>query len=236
MKALLLAAGLGTRLQPITNIVPKCLVPIHGKPLLQYWLESLVAAGISEILINTHYLPQLVENFIKNSEYKKYVTLVYEDKLLSTGGTLLKNKDFLNNDDILMAHADNLCLCDFKAFIQAYYTRPKNTEMTMMTFTTDIPETCGIVEIDKNNIVKRFHEKIQNPPSNLANAAVYILSNKILTFLTSLNKEIIDFSTEIIPNFIGRINTYHNNIYHRDIGNLQSYALAQIEMEKFYSQ
>lgn len=232
MKALLLAAGLGTRLKPITDIVPKCLVPINGKPLLEYWTDSLVAAGIKEILINTHYKKELVEKFIQNNKYKKYITTVYEPKLLATGGTLYKNRDFFQNDNVLMAHADNLCICDFKAFIEAYNSRPKGVELTMMTFTTDIPETCGIVELDKYGIVINFHEKVKKPPSNLANAAVYIMSPKILEFMKSLNKEIIDFSTEVIPKFIGKINTFHNDVYHRDIGNLESYSLAQIEIRQ----
>ena len=232
MKALLLAAGLGTRLKPITDIVPKCLVPINGKPLLEYWIDSLVDAGIKEILINTHYKKETVEEFVRQNKHCKYITTVHEPKLLATGGTLYKNREFFQNDDVLMAHADNLCIFDFKAFIEAYNTRPKAVELKMMTFTTDIPETCGIVKLDKNCIVTDFLEKVKNPPSNLANAAVYIMSPKILKFVESLNKNVIDFSTEVIPNFIGRINTFHNDVYHRDIGNLESYSLAQIEIRK----
>ncbi len=78
MKALLLAAGLGTRLRPITNIIPKCLVPINGKPLLEIWLETLTKAGVKEFLINTHYLHEKVEAFVYDSKYKNVVTLVYE--------------------------------------------------------------------------------------------------------------------------------------------------------------
>lgn len=233
MKALLLAAGLGTRLKPITDIVPKCLVPINGKPLLEYWIDNLVNAGIKEILINTHYKKELVENFVQQNKYRKFITTIYEPTLLATGGTLYKNRDFFQNDNVLMAHADNLCICNFRAFIEAYNLRPKGVELTMMTFTTDIPETCGIVELDKDGMVINFYEKVKNPPSNLANAAVYIMSPKILEFMKSLNKEIIDFSTEVIPQFIGKTNTFHNDVYHRDIGNLESYSLAQIEIRKF---
>ncbi|MGB5793289.1 sugar phosphate nucleotidyltransferase, partial [Poseidonibacter sp.] len=70
MKALLLAAGLGTRLHPITNSVPKCLVPINGKVLLEYWLENLLKVGITEILINTSYLSEDVNDYIIKSVYK----------------------------------------------------------------------------------------------------------------------------------------------------------------------
>ena len=108
MKALLLAAGLGTRLKPITGVVPKCLVPINGKPLLEYWIDSLVTANIKKILINTHYKKELVEEFVRQNKHCKYITTVHEPKLLATGGTLYKNREFFQNDDVLMAHADNL--------------------------------------------------------------------------------------------------------------------------------
>ena len=65
MKAILLAAGLGTRLRPITDNVPKCLVPINGKPLLGYWLDSLAKAGVGPILINLHHHSDKVIDFVK---------------------------------------------------------------------------------------------------------------------------------------------------------------------------
>ena len=115
MKVLLLAAGLGTRLQPITNKIPKCLVPINGKPLLEYWLENLNKIGITDFLINTHYMNDKVEDFIKNSKYKDMVTLTYEKNLLNTAGTILANEDFFstNNEPFMLVHADNLCFCDW---------------------------------------------------------------------------------------------------------------------------
>jgi mannose-1-phosphate guanylyltransferase len=72
MKSLLLAAGLGTRLRPITDTVPKCLVPIQGKPLLAYWLDLLKPDAENPALINTHYLPGLVGDFIKTSPWKMH--------------------------------------------------------------------------------------------------------------------------------------------------------------------
>ena len=232
MKALLLAAGLGTRLRPITNTIPKCLVPINGKPLLEYWLENLVRIGITEFLINTHYFSEQVVEFIKNSTYNSMVTVIYEKELLNTAGTILANKDFFKSNDepFMVIHADNLCFCDFQAFVDSHKKRVKKTELTMMLFKTDAPSSCGIVELDENNIVQKFHEKVQNPPSNLANAAVYICEPSIFNFLESLNKKEIDFSLDVLPKYMGKINTYLNNIYLRDIGTIESYGLAQIDI------
>jgi len=229
MRAILLAAGYGTRLRPLTDHLPKCLVPICEKPLLDYWLEMLTGAGVEKILVNTHYLPETVSNHIMNSPFTSKVTIVHEDTILGTAGTLLKNKAFFASEPVMLIHADNLSLFDVNSFIQAYEEREKGIDITMMTFTTDAPRTCGIVDLDQQGVVRGFYEKVENPPGNLANAAVYILSPAVIEFIASLGKEVIDFSTEILPNFIGRINTFHNGGYHRDIGTLESLEAARKE-------
>jgi len=180
LKAILLAAGFGTRLRPLTNNIPKCLVPIKGKPLLQIWLENLTSSGVNQILINTHYLHDKVNSFVKNSIFSNNCLLIHEEVLLGTAGTLLTNIDFLENEECLFLHADNYYLESIKELIKAHKNRPKNCLITMLTFRTDNPTSCGIVEIDEQNIVIGFHEKIKNPPGNLANGAIYVLSNEFL--------------------------------------------------------
>ena len=232
MKALLLAGGLGTRLRPLTEFVPKCLVPVHGKPLLDYWLENLSAAGVDTFLINTSYLSEQVFAWREKSLFKEKITLVHEEHLLNTGGTLLANKAFFDDEAFFLVHADNLSFCDFKAFIARHKKRPKECELTMMTFQTDTPSSCGIVELDGRGVVQNFFEKVKNPPSNLANGAVYICEPTIFSFLESLGKRKIDFSLDVLPHYMNRIDTFLNTTYHRDIGRVKSYALAQIEIMK----
>ena len=132
----------------------------------------------------------------------------------------------------MLVHADNLSFCDFNAFINSHKSRPTNCELTMMLFHTDNPSSCGIVELDSSNRVIKFHEKVKNPPSNLANGAVYICEPTIIEFCINLNKKNIDFSNEVLPMFMGKINTFLNDVYHRDIGNIESFAMAQIEILK----
>lgn len=232
MRALLLSAGVGSRLRPITNTIPKCLVPINGKPLLEYWLKSLWEAGVDEFLINTHYLHVQVEEFVKSSIYRDKITLVYEDELLNTGGTLLANRAFFDDEPFMLVHADNLSFCNFDEFINTHKNRPSNCDITMMLFKSDNPSSCGIVELDENGIVQKFYEKVKNPPSNLANGAVYICEASLFDFLESLDIKEIDFSNDVLPKYLGKINTYFNNTYHRDIGTIESYALSQIEILK----
>ncbi|MBI5576921.1 MAG: nucleotidyltransferase family protein [Deltaproteobacteria bacterium] len=229
MKALLLAAGMGTRLKPLTDTVPKCLVPIRGKPLLEYWLSMLHDAGVFPILVNLHYLAEKVRGYIETSGFREIVSTVYEKELLGTAGTLLRNRAFFGREPMMLVHADNLSRFDVSAFIERHEMRPSGCEMTMMTFRTPTPESCGIVELDERGVVRGFHEKVPNPPGNLANGAVYILEPSIFDFLETLGRETIDFSTEVLPRYAGRIHTFHNDVYHRDIGTMESYEAAEKE-------
>ena len=229
MKAILLTAGLGSRLRPLTDVLPKCLLPINGRPLLEYWFSMLINAGMTSILMNLHYLPQIMKEWVELTEYAPHVKMVYEESLLGTGGTLFQNRDFVGDEPVMLIHADNICFIDMKAYIDAHKNRPQGTEITMMTFDTPTPETCGIVDVDHLGIVRTFHEKVAHPLGNHANAAVYIIEPSVMDFLASLNKSFIDFSTEVLPAYMGRVYTFHNVHYHRDIGNPESYLTAQIE-------
>jgi mannose-1-phosphate guanylyltransferase len=228
LRALLLAAGLGTRLRPLTDRVPKCLVPIRGKPLLEYWLEALLTSEqIERVLINTHHLAEQVRSFVRSSSWKGRVDLVHEERLLGTGGTVLANRDYLGNGPCMVAHADNLTRFQLAAFLSAHESRASGVEMTMMTFETDDPRSCGIVTTDQRDIVTGFHEKVPNPPGRTANAAVYVLEPSVLEFLARLGGPVIDLSTQVIPLFVGRIQVWRNSDYHRDIGTPQSLQAAE---------
>ena len=228
MRALLLAAGLGTRLRPLTNTIPKCLVPIKGKPLLHIWLEQLTAANIGPFLINTHYLADQVALFVNNSDYRESITIVHEKKLRGTAGTLIDHLSFFGNDDGMLIHADNYSQADLNAFKAAHVNRPKICLMTMMVFETDFPSECGVVVLNEE-IVVEFYEKVKTPPSNLANGAIYILSPEMIQILSENFNNATDFSTQIIQHFLGRIYVYKTKEKFIDIGTPQNYQKAAVE-------
>ena len=228
MRALLLAAGFGTRLRPLTATIPKCLVPVQGKPLMAYWFDLFFQAGFERVLVNTHYLPDAVRKFVASSPWRSRVELVHENLILGTGGTALANAEWFLGEAFMVAHADNLTVFDMQGFVARHASRPPGCAITMMTFDTDAPQTCGIVE-ERDGVVVAFHEKVANPPGTRANAAVYIFEPEVISFMTSLNKAVIDLSTEVLPHYLGRMCTFHNAQYHRDIGNLESLALAERE-------
>ena len=234
MKALLLCAGLGTRLHPITKNKPKCLVEINRKPILDFWLKKLIEMNIKDVLINTHYLAEKIEKYVRELNYPLNINLVYEQKLLGTGGTLKANRHFFKNEAILLVHADNLSFFDSKKFVQKFDNRKKKIVITMMTFETESPENCGVIELSKDGEIKNFYEKVKNPPTKIANGAVYIISNKIFTFLESINKDYIDFSNDVIPFYLDKINKFKNEKFHIDIGTIENLKKARIKFKNDY--
>ena len=227
MKALLLAAGFGTRLRPLTDVLPKCLAPIGERPLLEYWLVNLFDAGFSEVVINTHYFQELVISYLEGTPWSTRVTLAPEHELLGTAGTILQHRKFFGNEAFLVAHADNLSLFDPATLIYRHSHRPTGTVMTMMTFESLNPQSCGIVSLNNKEIVTEFFEKVPNPPSKVANAAVYILESEVVDLIAKLPSPHSDLSTDVIPQLMGKIFTYHNNEFHMDIGTIGTWLEAQ---------
>ncbi len=229
VRGLLLAAGLGTRLRPLTKDCPKCLVPIGGRPLLDTWLCSLHRCGISSVWVNLHHHREMVESFLFRRPFRGWTNGVVEESLLGTAGTLRQNAGRLANCRTLFAHADNWCQADMSVFLNFHeHHRPTGTVITMMTFRTDAPETCGIVEVDDLGIVQDFVEKPTLPSSSLANGAVYLLEPEVVDWVSKRPK-VTDFSSQVIPHFVGRIATWENKGIHRDIGTLPSLLAAQAD-------
>jgi len=232
MRALLLAAGIGSRLRPLTDTTPKCLVRVHDRPLLDYWLELVFEGGIERALLNTHWLAEQVREHVAASPWRSRIDLVHEDELLGTGGTVLANRSWFKNEPFLVAHADNLTDFDVPGLIAAHRNRLPDHVMTMLGFRTDDPSSCGILQLDQQNIVVAFHEKVKNPPGNLANGAVYIFEPEVIADIARLGKGVVDLSTEIIPNYLGQILCVETSGYHRDIGNPESLRRAHSEFKQ----
>jgi mannose-1-phosphate guanylyltransferase len=205
---------------------------VHGRPLLDYWLDLVFEGGVERVLLNTHWLAPQVHNHVATSSWATRIDLVHENELLGTGGTVLANREWFQNRVFLLAHADNLTDFDVAHFIRAHESRPKGHVITMLGFRTDDPSSCGILELDQQNTVLAFHEKVPNPPGNLANGAVYIFEPEVLDAIASLGKPFVDLSTEVIPKFLGRILCVETGGYHRDIGTKESLRKANSEFKQ----
>ncbi|MCK5738711.1 nucleotidyltransferase family protein [bacterium] len=104
MRAMILAAGFGTRLSPITNTIPKALVPVAGKPLLAWTLEKLINAGFTDIAINTHYLSEQVDAFLAATDFAANIEVFHEAQILNTGGGIKNATDFLQKSPWFLVH------------------------------------------------------------------------------------------------------------------------------------
>ena len=162
MKAFLLAAGKGTRLKPYTDSIPKCLIPIHGKPLLGIWLDHLRDQNIQEVLINTHHHAQQVEAFVRGYSHRRDIRIVLsnEPELLGSAGTILHCREFVDSeDDFMIFYADNLTNVNLKQLATFHRKcREKKGVLTMGLFHSPNPASCGIAEMDsdrKNRVIFR---------------------------------------------------------------------------------
>ncbi|MCG7549885.1 nucleotidyltransferase family protein [Pseudoalteromonas sp. Of7M-16] len=233
MKAILLAAGLGTRLRPLTNSIPKCLVPINGEPLLGLWIKKLIALNVDEILINVHYFAEQVEHYVAQSPYRSRITLVKEESLLGTGGTLVANQDFWKGDTTLVIHADNYCEDTLTAMLQAHHQRPTHCDATLLLFETPQPQQCGIVELSDNGVIAAFHEKVANPPGNLASGALFIFSEHVFDkHLSHFSKgHFYEISIDFVPLLINKLYTYKTSGLYVDIGTPTAYTNLQSKLK-----
>lgn len=229
MKVFLLAAGYGTRLRPLTDTVPKCLIPLCGQPVLGWWLDLLRAHGVTEALVNTHYLRDAVRAYI--SEYNARGTGLrvqefYEPELLGSAGTVWTNRDFVAGDaSFFICYADNLTNINLTAMRK--FHEGHSGVLTMALFRSDTPQACGIARLGERGEIIHFVEKPQNPKSNLANAGIYIANASLLDNIPA--KKFTDFGTDVLPLLAGQMYGWEVKEYIIDIGTHENYQRAQKE-------
>jgi mannose-1-phosphate guanylyltransferase len=228
VKAFLLAAGRGTRLQPLTFNTPKCLVPICGKPLIEYWFDLFELHGIREILINTAHLAGKVTSYVKSHSRNFKIHLVYEETLLGSGGTIKKNWGFVEGEDaFIICYADNLTNLNLRKMIQ--FHNLQNRDFTLAVFQVPNPHECGIVEIDRNLSLISFVEKPADPVSNLAFAGIMISSPKLKEYFP--DRDIFDLGHDVLPGIVGNASGYVIDDYLLDIGNPEKLNQAETDMK-----
>lgn len=230
MKAFLLAAGCGTRLRPVTNSIPKCLVPINNKPLLLWWVELFEKHGVNEVLINLHHFPEQVIDFINGLVTPIKFHFFKEEKLLGSGSTLRLNKKFAENEsEVLIAYADNLTNYNLTRFREFHIMNNKIFSMAL--FNTANPSSCGIAQLDTNNIIIEFEEKPNYPKSNLANAGLYFAKPEVLDMIPDIEQADIGF--HLLPLLVNRMAGWKTDDYLIDIGTIENLRKAEMEWPLF---
>jgi mannose-1-phosphate guanylyltransferase len=226
VKAFLLAAGLGTRLRPITDSTPKCLVEIGGRPLLDIWLDMLAKAGVDEVLVNTHHLAGMVQAHVARRVVSPVVRMSNEPVLLGSAGTLMANRDFVADEDMfLVINADNLTDFDLDVLIAAH--RASAAIATLSVFRSPRPSECGIVEVSAGRVVG-FVEKPSDPPGDLANAGMYAFHPTVIDEIQGPPPRDIGF--DLLPRLVGRAAAVAlDGCYFLDIGTTAALERARDE-------
>lgn len=202
-------------------------MPIHKVPLLEYWLSSLKQIDIKKVYINVHHKAEILSQYVGRPRFLNWVKVLYENELLGTAGTIRQNKVEFYNNPLLLIHSDNWSGIDLEEFINYNNDlEKKNCLFSMVTFKSENPKSCGIVVINEAQIVTQFQEKNEFPISDLANGAIYFLSPKLVNWICDTN-HLNDFSLDVIPQCLGKILSWHNTSYHRDIGTLKELRQAQ---------
>jgi mannose-1-phosphate guanylyltransferase len=223
MKAFLLAAGIGSRLKPITDHVPKCMVPIAGRPMLDRWLDALADAGVDEVMVNLHHFPTTVIEHVEARVDPPVVLLSYEPELLGSAGTLVDNRGWVAGEtSFLVCHADNLTDFDVRSLVA--FHEAGSAPATLTVFRTDRPSEAGIVEVDDDGWMVSFEEKPRRPRSRLANAGLYAFEPTVLDELPG--RPPLDIAYDLMPRLVGRTRVLPITGYFRDIGTVGAYRRA----------
>lgn len=232
MKGLILAAGEGTRLRPLTNDRPKPMLPINGKPLLEITIEQLRRYGIKDIAINLHYKPDAITDYLGDGRrFGVQITYSYEPKLLGSAGAAKKLHSFLDETFVII-YGDVLTNIDFEALVD--FHRSKNALITLSLYRVPNPTQVGLVEIDTQNRVERFQEKPRPEEvfTDLANAGVLVSEPSILTNIPA--GQFCDFGHTLLPRLLAAgVPLYGlplaEDEYLIDIGSPENYRRAQHE-------
>jgi len=224
VKAFLLAAGQGTRLRPLTDQIPKCLLPVRGVPLLTIWLEICRQYGVDEVLVNLHSQPQMVRDFLENGNIDIRVRLFEEPTLLGSAGTLRANRAWVASESSFWVfYADILTTADLARM--ADFHRQRDGVATLGVCRVTDPSRSGIAVVDEEGVVRQFIEKPEKPPCNLAFGGILLGR---LDLLDSIPKQgPADLGFDVLPRLVGRMFAYLITDFHLDIGTPESYAAAQ---------
>ena len=224
MKAFLLAAGHGTRLRPLTDAIPKCLVPIRGTAMLDIWLELCRRAGVHELFINLHAHADAVRTALASKDVGINVHLSEEQVLLGSAGTLAANQKWVASEpEFWVFYADVLTNVDLSLMLA--FHRQFRPAATLGLYQVSDPQRCGVAIFDENKVVREFVEKPAQPKSNWAFSGILLGTPDLLQ---AIPRELpADLGFHVLPRLVNRMLAYPISDYLVDIGTMEKYQSAQ---------
>lgn len=226
-KAMIMAAGVGSRLDPLTQDVPKPLVPIANRPVMDILIARLSEIGIKDVIANTHYKAEQIVERYKNNKAGINFNHIHEEELSGTAGGVKKCQFFFDEgEDFLVLSADGLSNADLKAGIEVHKKSGAIATMGIKKIALEEIPNFGVVVIDNKGFVKEFQEKphIKDAKSDFINTGIYIFNYKIFDYIPS--DTFYDFAKNVFPQFLAdgiKINTFTVNEYWSDIGTVEQY-------------
>jgi mannose-1-phosphate guanylyltransferase len=224
MKAFLLAGGLGTRLRPLTDSTPKCLLPVQGMPMLQIWFALFLQFDIDEVLVNVHAHGNAVRRFIEEHADGLKVRLFEETELLGSAGTIHANREWVSKENSFWVfYADVLTTTNLNQMLAFHKSRGQIA--TIGVYEVTDPSRCGIVQVDDDGVVRDFVEKPQAPSGNLAFSGLMLATPALLNVIPETNP--VDLGFHVLPHIVGRMAAFRIRDYLLDIGTPENYQMAQ---------
>ncbi|MDX1933103.1 MAG: NDP-sugar synthase [Capsulimonadales bacterium] len=232
MRAMILGAGIGSRLDPLTRSLPKPLVPVVGKPVMGHIMDHLRHSGITEIVVNVQYLgDRIVETIGDGSAYGVKVTYSFEDKLWGDAGGLKRVESFFRESDdetLLVVGGDDLTDTDITHIIAEH--KAKGAAATIGVTPVEDPSAFGICVTDEQGFITRFQEKPKKGEafSNLANTGIYIFDRKVFEYIPA--DTFYGFGLNVLPAMLAAgepMLAVTSTAYWQDVGNLVIYRQAQ---------
>ncbi|MFH0917204.1 MAG: NDP-sugar synthase [bacterium] len=226
MRVMIMAAGKGTRLRPITDLVPKPMAPIVNRPALYHILRLLGRHGFSEVVVNLHHLPEIITGYFGDGAWMGLkITYSFEPELLGTAGGVKNNADFLGGDTFLVMSGDALTDIDLTGLVAAH--RRSGSIATLAVKEVADPSLYGVVVADDDDRVVGFQEKPtrEEARSRLCNCGMYVFEPEILSHI--LPGQFDDFGRRLFPDLLReRVRLHAETVagYWSDVGNLGEYV------------
>jgi mannose-1-phosphate guanylyltransferase len=186
--------------------------------MLSFWLNKLELSGLKEVYVNTHHYAEMVSDEIEKFSGDMQVHVKYEEILLGTAGTLIKNVNYISDSDAVVIHCDNYSLIDLAEMFQFHRIRPIDIHITMAVFKTKNVSGSGMVNFDADNRLLEFIEKPLTSNLEWANAAIYIFDKEVLSQISQEDINVFDIAKDLIPGLLNQIQVYRVNQMHVDMG------------------
>ncbi len=225
MKAFLLAGGHGTRLRPLTDTLPKCLVPIRGRPLLDIWLDLCAHSGISDVLINLQAHAQPIEQHLERSGSPVNVRFVHEDRLLGSAGTIAANRAWIGSDPAFWILYSDVLTNTNLGRMSDFHSRHGGIA-TLGLYQVRDPSRCGVAITDERGVIIDFEEKPESPRSNWVFSGLMVAGPRLFELIPPTLPADIGF--HLLPRLVGEMRAHPITDYLLDIGTLANFQEAQI--------